>query len=138
MDAHRQQVDFLQTKQENKNIVTKIPQKDGSTNTTQQKDEKQVKCGLALFSFEDEDEWYIDSGCSHLMSRDKKKFESLNNNKDGKVIPGNCAPTKVVGKGRAKLNKYMKATNALLVQGLKTNIRSVRQIANKGNIIVFT
>lgn len=59
-------------------------------------------CGLSLYSFEDEDEWYIDSICSHHMNGDKDKFESLKKNTYGKVIHGNSAQTKVMGKGGTK------------------------------------
>jgi len=52
------------------------------------------------------------------MPGDKNRFESLKKNKDGKFILGNSAPAKVLGKGRAKLDKYTKEANALLVQGL--------------------
>ena len=72
------------------------------------------------------------------MSGYKNKFVSLKRNKDGKVILGNSAPTKVLGKGRAKLDKHTKVTDALLVQGLKQNILSVGQIVEKGHTIVFT
>lgn len=51
------------------------------------------------------------------MSGDKNKFESLKKNKDGKIILGNSSLEKVLGKGRAKLYKYTKAIDALLVQG---------------------
>lgn len=72
------------------------------------------------------------------MSINKNKFESLKNNKYGKVILGNNAPTKVLGKGRAKLDQYTKVVDALLVQGIKQNILCVGQIANNGHIIMFT
>jgi len=47
------------------------------------------------------------------------------------VILRNSAPTKVMGKGRIKFEKYAKAVDALLVQELKQNILSVCQIAYK-------
>lgn len=72
------------------------------------------------------------------MSGDKNKFESRNTNKNGKVILGNNAPTKVLGKVRAKLDKHNKAIEALLVQGLKQNILRVGQIDDNGCTIVFT
>ena len=84
------------------------------------------------------DKWYIDNGCSHHMTGDKSKMESLKKNKDGKVILSNDAPTKVLGKGRAIINKNRKEVDTLLVQGLKQNILSVGQMADKGNVIVFT
>lgn len=67
------------------------------------------------------------------MSRDKNKFVSLQKNKDRKVIIGNSAPAKVLGKGRVKFDKDIESTDALLVQELKQTIPSVGQIANKGH-----
>ena len=54
----------------------------GSTNIThnKQKEEELIRCGHSLFSFKKEDEWYIDSGCSHHMTGDKSKIESLKKN----------------------------------------------------------
>lgn len=66
MDHRRQYGNQL-----NKNIDIRKSEKDGSTN--KQENKKQIRCGLALFSFEDEDEWYIDSGCSHHMTGYKNK-----------------------------------------------------------------
>ena len=45
------------------------------------------------------------------MIGDKSKMESLKKNQDGKVILSNSAPTKVLGKGRAKINKDRGATD---------------------------
>lgn len=51
-------------KQSDKHIVTKIPEKDGSTNTShnKHKEEEQTRCSLSLCSFEDEEKWYRYSG----------------------------------------------------------------------------
>ena len=72
------------------------------------------------------------------MYGDKNKFVSLKKNKDGKVILENNSPIKVLRKGRAKLNKYIRAVDVLLVQWLKQNILSVGQMEYKGNVDVFT
>jgi len=50
-------------KQLDKNILTKISKKYGSSNTShnKQKEDEETRCGLSLCSFEDEEEWYIDS-----------------------------------------------------------------------------
>jgi len=68
MNLHRQH-----GKKSDKNIVIKIPKKDGSTNTShnKQKEEEKTRSGLSLCSFDCEEEWYIDSGWSHHMTRDK-------------------------------------------------------------------
>lgn len=49
-------------KQPDKNIDVRRPKKEGSTNIShnKQKEEEHIRCGLALFSFEEEDAWYID------------------------------------------------------------------------------
>jgi len=49
------------------------------------------------------------------MIGDESKMESLKKNQDVRVILGNSAPTKVVGKGRAKINKHKGAADTLLV-----------------------
>ena len=107
------------------------------SNVENHKEEK-IRCGLALCAIKDKDEWYIDSGCSHYMTGDKSKMESLKKNQDGKVILSNDAPSNILGKGRAIINKNRRAVDTLLVQGLKQNLLSVGQMEDKGNIIVFT
>jgi len=72
------------------------------------------------------------------MAGDKSKMESLKKNQYGKVILGNNSPRKVPRKGRGGVNKHREVVYTLLVQGLKQNIFSVGQMADKGNIIVFT
>ena len=72
------------------------------------------------------------------MTGDKNKMESLKKHQDGKVIISNDAPTKVLGKGRAIIKKNRREVDTLLVEGLKQNILSVGQMADKGNIIAFT
>jgi len=91
-------------KQSNKNIDVKRLEKDGSINIS-----------LALYSFEEEDKWYIDSGFSHHMTADKSKMESLKKSPHGKLILRNNAPAKVLGKGRAKINKHRGAFDTLPV-----------------------
>lgn len=70
MDLHKQH-----GKQPGKNIK---PEKGESNNTSHtKKKEEQIRCGLVLFSFEDEDEWYINNGFPHHMVGDKEKIEFL-------------------------------------------------------------
>ena len=95
------------------------------------KDKEHIRCVLSLCSFEDEDEWYINKGWCHHMIGDNEKFEYLKKNKDDKVIIVNSALSKFMVKCRIKLEKYAKAVDALLVQGIKQNIISVGQIDEK-------
>jgi hypothetical protein len=54
------------------------------------------KCGLVLSAQRQNNPWYIDSGCSKHMMRDKSKFPSLREIKSGNVTFGNDA----LGKSR--------------------------------------
>lgn len=59
--------------------------------------------------------------------------------KSGKIILGNGTSAKVLGKDNVDVDiKNTEVVNVRLVNGLKDNILSVSQIANKGNVIIFT
>ena len=81
------------------------------------KEEEHIRCGLALFSFEDEDEWFINNGCSHQMTGDKSNMKCLRKSQDDKVILGNSSLAKFLGKGRAKINKFIREVDSLLLKG---------------------
>jgi hypothetical protein len=82
--------------------------------------------------------WYIDSGCSKHMTRDKGKFLSLSESKSGTVTFGNDAPGKIKGKGMVSLsNGKGKAQDFLLVNGLKHNLLSVSQMCDRGCEVLF-
>ena len=72
------------------------------------------------------------------MTGDNIKMESLKKNQYGKAILSNDAWEKNLEKGRAIIIKNRKVVDTLLVQVLKQNILSVGQMADKGNVIVFT
>jgi hypothetical protein len=57
-------------------------------------------CRIALIVEEckEEDEWYIDSGCSSHMTGDQNKFINLNR-KGGNVAFGDDSSAKILGKG---------------------------------------
>lgn len=110
-------------KKPNKKTNIKKSKKCGSTN--KQEKEELIRCDLSFYSFEDQDEWYIYSGCSHHINGDKSKMESLRKNHHGKVILGTNVSTNVLGQGKDRINKTRATTDPLLVQGLKKNILSV-------------
>jgi hypothetical protein len=84
------------------------------------------KCGLVLSTQRQINPWYIDSGCSKHMTRDKSKFLTLSESKSENVTFGNDAPGKIKGKGMVILsNGKGKAQDVLFVDGLKHNILSV-------------
>lgn len=46
-------------------------------------EKKLNKCDLVLYAQDKNNKWYVDSGFSRHMTRDKSKFVSLNENKTG-------------------------------------------------------
>jgi hypothetical protein len=97
------------------------------------------KCGLVLSAQRKTKPWYIDSGFSKHMMRDKGKFLSLSESKSGTVTFGNDAPGKIKGKGMVSLsNGNGKAQDVLLVDGMKHNLLSVSQMCDRGCELLFT
>jgi hypothetical protein len=96
------------------------------------------KCGLVLSTQRKMNPWYIDSGCSKHMMRDKGKFLSLSESKLGNITFGNDAPGKIKGKGMVSLsNGKGKYQDVLLVDGLKHNLLSVSQMCDRGCEVAF-
>jgi hypothetical protein len=97
------------------------------------------KCGLVLSAQRKKNPWYIDSGCSKQMTRDKSKFLTLSDSKSRNVTFGNDAPGKIKGKGIVSLsNGKRKAQDVLYVECLKHNLLSVSQVCDRGCEVVFT
>jgi hypothetical protein len=74
-------------------------------------------CRIALTTEEckEEDEWYIDSGCSSQMTKDQDKFISWKR-KGGNVAFGDDSSDKILGEGVVELGrKHVKENNFLLV-----------------------
>ena len=72
-----------------------------SSSKVWKKKELQVKnCGIALFAEGEENQWYIDSGCSRHMTGDKNKLLAYSAlEKENKVTFGNDTPAVIKGKG---------------------------------------
>jgi hypothetical protein len=95
--------------------------------------------GLVLSVQRQNKPWYIDSGCSKHMTRDKSKFLTLSESKSGNVTFGNDAPGKIKGKGRVSLNNGKeKAQDVLFVDGLKYNLLSFSQTYDRGCEVFLT
>ena len=74
------------------------------------KNESQTKrCGIALYAKEQENQWYIDNGCSKHMIGDKERLHSYNAlEKEKNVSFGNDTPAVIKGKGYVFLKKRLK------------------------------
>jgi hypothetical protein len=85
----------------------------------------------------EEDEWFIDSGCSSHMTRDQSKFVILKK-KGGNVTFGDDSSTKILGKGIVNIgSENVKAGKVLLVEYMKHNLLSVRKICDQGYTLTF-
>ena len=83
-----------------------------------------------------ENQWYIDSGCSKHMTGDKEKLQSYSAlEKEKKVSFGNDTPAFIKGKGSVRLKEKVKAGNVMYVDGLK--LLSVSQMCDQGTEVIF-
>ena len=96
---------------------------------------------MALYAKNQENQWYIDSGCSKHMIGDKSKFDFLTEVKGGNVSFGNNALTEIRGKRIVILDKDKKGNtnvhNVLYVDGLKHNFLSVSQMCDQAHNVIF-
>jgi hypothetical protein len=111
-----------------------------SSSKVWKKKELQVEnCGIALFAEDEENQWYIDSGCSRHMTGDKDKLLAYSTlEKEKKVTFGNDTPAVIKGKGSALLKENVKANEVMYVDGLKHNLLSVSQMCDQGTEVVFS
>eukprot|EP00253_Pinus_taeda_P004698 PITA_04698 len=95
-------------------------------------------CCIALYAKGQENQWYIDRGCSKHITGDKEKLHSYNAlEKKKNVSFGNDNPAVINGKGSVFLKEKVKARNVMYVDGLKHNMLSVSQMCDQGNEVVF-
>eukprot|EP00253_Pinus_taeda_P032899 PITA_32899 len=121
-----------------KTIMTREAQKKkkeqtSSAKTWRMKEPQPERCGIDLYVEGQENQWYIDNGCSKHMTGDKEKLESYTALEKGKKVSfGNDTPAAIKGKGIAQLKEKVKAGNVLYVDGLKHNLLSVSQMCDNG------
>eukprot|EP00253_Pinus_taeda_P014281 PITA_14281 len=109
-----------------------------SAKTWRMKEPHPKRCGIAIYAEGQENQWYIDSGCSKHMIGDKEKLESYTAlEKEKKFSFGNDTPATIKGKGIAQLKEDVKAGNVLYVDGLKHNLLSVSQMSDNGTEVIF-
>ena len=72
------------------------------------------------------------------MTRDRNKFVSLKENKDGTMSFGNNGSSNVIGWGIVTLgSKYALAKNVILVENMNQNLLSVGQMCDQEHTILF-
>eukprot|EP00253_Pinus_taeda_P015505 PITA_15505 len=109
-----------------------------SAKTWRIKEPQPERCGIALYADEQENQWYIDSGCLKHMTGDKENLESYTALEKGKKVSfGNDTLAAIKGKGIAQLKEDVKAGNVLYVDGLKHNLLSFSQMCDNGTEVIF-
>ena len=104
-----------------------------STRTWRIREPQPERCGINFYAKGQENQWYIDSGCSKHMAGDKEKLESYSVLEKGKKVSfGNDTPVVIKGKGIVQLKEKVKAGNVLYVDGLKHNLLSVSHMCDQG------
>ena len=82
--------------------------------------------------------WYVDNSFSTHITRDRRKFVSLKEKKDGTVSFGNVGSSNLIGSGSVTLrSKDSLAKNVLLVENMNHNLLSVGQICDKEHTMLF-
>jgi len=79
------------------------PQKEQTLSNSKiwrKKESQSERCGIGMYVEGQENQWYINSGCSKHMKGDKNKLHSYNGlEKQKNVSFGNDTPTVIKGKG---------------------------------------
>ena len=82
--------------------------------------------------------WFLDSGCSKHMTGDQLQFQELTLKQKGFVNYGNNNKGKILGIGNVGHSSTLLIENVLFVEGLKYNLLSISQLADKGFNVSFT
>ena len=81
--------------------------------------------------------WYLDSGCSRHMTRDKSKFCLLTESDGGKVTFRGNSKGKIIGSEKVGKNLSSCIDDVMLVEGLAYNLLSISQLCDKGHKVLF-
>jgi len=114
-------------------------------NSSKPKRQEKVKAFLSgKEKLVEEDLWFIDSGASTHMSRNKKIFEQIKPYKSSKIVTADNAKLKVEGIGDVKIKikdkdgiQTITAKNVLYVPEITANLLSVSQMTKKNLTINF-
>ena len=92
---------------------------------------------MCLKSTRTKSEWYLDSGCSRHMTRDKEQFNKLDAKDGGHVTFGDNAKGKIISIGEIGNPQSLSIYHVLFVDGLKHNLLSISQLCDMGNKVTF-
>ena len=81
--------------------------------------------------------WYLDSGCSRHMTRDRSLFQVFKSKKDGNVTFGDGSNSQIKGKGIISLPRLPNIANILYVEGLRVNLLSMSQICDQDIMVLL-
>ena len=96
------------------------------------------KCDLVLTSQAQNNQWYVDSGCSKHMTGEWSNFVTFDEKKYGNVTFGNDRVGKIKEKCIVRLNNGRReAQDVLFMDDLKENLLNVSQICDKGCEVLF-
>ena len=100
---------------------------------------KHEVCFMMKFAFKVMDTclWYLDSGCSRQMTRDRSLFKVFESKKGGNVTFGDGSKSQIKGKGTISLLGLPAITNVLYVEGLRVNLLSISQICDQDFMVLF-
>lgn len=90
-----------------------------------------------LISQVEKKDWIIDSGCSHHMTGDMRKFVKFRSHDGGIVRVGNNATCHIIGIGSITLDGKTNTNDVYFVDGLKHNLLIVGQLMDKGHQLQF-
>lgn len=82
--------------------------------------------------------WYLDSGCSRHMSRDKSVFINVEKYNGGVVTFGNGNEGRIIGQGTISTPNLPLLENVLYVEGLKANLLSIGQFCDNMHEVHFS
>lgn len=87
------------------------------------------------------DVWFVDSGCSHHMTGDRKGFKELDETKKRRIWLGDNKEIQVEGEGivavQTSQGKVKLIQNVLFAPSLAHNLLSVGQLLNSGFSVLF-
>ena len=97
-------------------------------------------CYTALTALKAHDSclWYLDSGCSRHMTRNKALFKTFFEGRIGTITFGDGSKYVIKGIGTVDIPRLPIFEDVWYVDGLKANLLSISQICDNGLNVLFT